>query len=264
VIWRNSFWPLDILALRISSMAEWLSFILHPHKIGISASDSHSFQIFAAVACDQIWFARNKAHHENLIPNAMALSVKINRLSNEHYGAWKLQVTPSFPGWKRPLAFSFKINFDTAIRDTFSTQSAVCRDSMGSIIHCLAQVSPPCTAIYGEASAALLAAQLSLSLKLPSVIFEGDSLMVALAINNPSITQDWRISSVISDFFSTIPSSTSWSASHINRSANFCAHHVASWVATRFSSSCILSPSYFPISFPPCLGKKSSASFFVP
>ncbi|XP_062166910.1 uncharacterized protein LOC133873195 [Alnus glutinosa] len=121
VVWRNSFWPLDILALRISSMAEWFNVILHPHRIGIPAPDSHFFQIFAAVACDQIWFARNKAHHENLIPNAMALSVKINRLSKEHYWAWKLKVTPVFPEWKRPLASSFKINFDTAIRDTFST-----------------------------------------------------------------------------------------------------------------------------------------------
>jgi hypothetical protein len=77
------------------------------------------------------------------------------------------------------------------------------------VIQCLAQVSPPCSAIYGEASAAFLAAQLSLSLKHPSVIFEGDSLMVTLAINNPSITQNWQISSVISDFFSMIPSTTS-------------------------------------------------------
>lgn len=90
VVLRNSFWPLDILALRISSMADWLHIILYPHTIGILASDSHFFQIFAAVACDQIWFARNKAHHENLVPNAMIISAKINRLSNEHYGAWKI------------------------------------------------------------------------------------------------------------------------------------------------------------------------------
>jgi hypothetical protein len=84
---------------------------------------------------------------------------------------------------------------------------------------------PPCYAIYGEAFAALLVAQLSLSPKFPLVIFEGDSLMVTLAINNPSFTQDWRISSVISDFSSTIPSTTSWSASHINRVSILCWLH---------------------------------------
>jgi hypothetical protein len=63
VVWRNSLWSLDILALSISSMADWLYIILHPHTIGVPASDSHFFQIFAAVACDQIWFARNKAHN---------------------------------------------------------------------------------------------------------------------------------------------------------------------------------------------------------
>jgi hypothetical protein len=88
---------LDIFALRICSMADWLHIILHPHTVGIPASASHFFQIFVTVACDQIWFARNKAHHENLVPNAMTISAKINRLSNEHYGAWKIQVTPSFP-----------------------------------------------------------------------------------------------------------------------------------------------------------------------
>jgi hypothetical protein len=182
---------LDIFALRICSMADWLHIILHPHTVGIPASASHFFQIFVTVACDQIWFARNKAHHENLVPNAMTISAKINRLSNEHYGAWKIQVTPYFSAWTRPIASTFKINYDTAIMNTFLAQSAVCRDSNGLVIQCLAQVSPHCSAIYGEAFTALLAAQLSLSLKLPLVIFEGDSLMVTLAINNPSITQDW-------------------------------------------------------------------------
>jgi hypothetical protein len=36
-------------------MIEWLDIILHLGKIGIPASDSHLFQIFAAVACDHIW-----------------------------------------------------------------------------------------------------------------------------------------------------------------------------------------------------------------
>jgi hypothetical protein len=43
VVWRNSFWPLDSLALRIDSLSDWLSIILHSKTIGIPISDSHMF-----------------------------------------------------------------------------------------------------------------------------------------------------------------------------------------------------------------------------
>jgi hypothetical protein len=46
VVWRNSLWPLDSLALRIDSLSDWLFIILHPKTIGIPASESHLFQIF--------------------------------------------------------------------------------------------------------------------------------------------------------------------------------------------------------------------------
>jgi hypothetical protein len=113
--------------------------------------------------------------------------------------------------------------------------------------------------LYGEATAALLAATFCSSMGLSHVTFEGDSLTVNLAINNPTISQDWRISSIISDFILTISPTTSWSASNINRSANFCAHYVADWVATIFTSSCIPTSSS---SIPPCLGMDFSFSFF--
>jgi hypothetical protein len=72
----------------------------------------------------------------------------------------------------------------------------------------------------------------SLSLDAPSFILEGDFTIVTLALQNPSITQDWRIASIVSHIHSLIPTTTSWSASSVNRSANFCAHHVANWAAT--------------------------------
>jgi hypothetical protein len=53
--------------------------ILNPHNIGIPILESHLFQIFAAIACYQIWFTRNKAHHENLVPHALVIPVTINR-----------------------------------------------------------------------------------------------------------------------------------------------------------------------------------------
>jgi hypothetical protein len=46
VVWRNSYWPMDTLALHISSITDWLDIILNPEKIGIPFTRSHLFQIF--------------------------------------------------------------------------------------------------------------------------------------------------------------------------------------------------------------------------
>jgi hypothetical protein len=43
MVWRQSFWPLDITALHIADMTDWLSIILNPIRIGIPAKDSHLF-----------------------------------------------------------------------------------------------------------------------------------------------------------------------------------------------------------------------------
>jgi hypothetical protein len=264
VVWRNSFWPLDILAIRISSMESWLDLILHPGKIGIPSSDHHLFQIFETVACDQIWLARNKALHDDIVPNALVISSTINCIVKHHHSAWTNKLVPKIAVWERPFPPFYKINYDTAICLEFSAQATVCRNSQGTIIGCSTVISPPCSPVFGEATAAFLAWQLALSLKLQHFILEGDSLVVTLSLQNPNLTQDWRISSIISHIFSDTPTTTSWSASHVNRSANFCAHHVANWAATRFSSSCIPNSTYHFRSFPICFGKESLSSFLVP
>jgi hypothetical protein len=198
------------------------------------------------------------------MPNALSISADVNRTSHTHFRAWSNKISPVRQIWTKPAPLCFKINYDTAIRADFSAQAAVCRDSTGAIIQVLTRISPLCIPLYGEATAALLAATLCSSMGLSHVIFEGDSLTVNLAINNPTITQDWRISSIISEFLSTISSTTRWSSSNINRSANFCAHYVADWAATRFTSSCIpTSVSSFSSLIPPCFGMNFSFSFNV-
>ena len=99
--------------------------------------------------------------------------------------------------------------------------------------------------IYGEALVALLAASLAASLKLNSFSIEGDSLIVILALQAPFPVHNWQIERVIANSINIIPASCSWEARKINRSANFCAHHVAYWAATRVHSG------YIPIFFSP-------------
>jgi hypothetical protein len=115
VIWRNSFWPMDISTLHISSMSDWLSIILHPEMIDIPLVDTHLFQIFAMVACGKIWFSRNKAFHEGLIPNALSVSSTVNQVSRTHFSAWSNKTTSMKQVWKKPYLDCFKINYDTSI-----------------------------------------------------------------------------------------------------------------------------------------------------
>jgi hypothetical protein len=172
VIWRQSFWPLNSLALLVYNMTDWLLIILNPATIGIPHTATHMFQIFAAVAYDQLWFSRNKARHDKVIPNAITISATINWLVLEHHSAWSSSMIRSPEIWQKPCLPFYKVNYDTAIRPTFSAQAAVVRNFFGSVIGCSSIISPLCSALYGEARATLLAAQLATSLNITSFILE--------------------------------------------------------------------------------------------
>jgi len=119
------------------------------------------------------------------------LSRQINKVSLEHSIAWQhLSDLSVVEKWTPPPSSTFKINFDTAIRDTFSAQAAVCRDDHGQINKMDTQISPPCHPNMGEALAAKLASQLTLSLHLTCFILEGDSQIVILALQHSDIAQD--------------------------------------------------------------------------
>jgi hypothetical protein len=105
----------------------------------------------------------------------------------------------------------------------------------------------PCTPAYGEAQGALLAASLASQMQLSQFVIEGDSQTVISALLFPAITHDWHIEHLITDTLALL-SPTMWDAKKINRSANFCAHHVATWAAARVYSGCI--PTFPPLSSP--------------
>jgi hypothetical protein len=119
------------------------------------------------------------------------------------------------------------VNFDAVIREGFSTQAAICKNSNGVIIKTLTQVSPPYSPVYGEAQAAKLAGVLANSLHLDKFILEGDSALVVLALQNPALSVDWHIEHIIHETLASFQVSSLWEARKINRNANFCAHYVA-------------------------------------
>jgi hypothetical protein len=87
---------------------------------------------------------------------------------------------PQTAVWRKPYLPYYKINYDIAIRNSFSAQSVVCKDLTGKIIQGSTIISHSCMAVYDEATAALLVVRLALSLKLSSFTLEGDSLIVTL------------------------------------------------------------------------------------
>jgi hypothetical protein len=250
ISWRSSFWPLDSLAWSSISLSGWVKGIISPNTaFGIPQSDVHLFQIYASVLCDQLWFSRNKVIHGGIIPDITKLAAAIKKSALAHAATWSSIPAKIDLVWIPPPVGHFKINFDTAIRDRFSVQAAVCRDSHGSILKVISQISPPCTPNYGEAQGALLATSLAASLHLSNFIIEGDSLIVITALQFPALTFDWHIEKLILDTIALLPPSSKWEAKKINRSTNFCAHHVAYWAAARVLSGCIpiSPPPFFPL-----------------
>jgi hypothetical protein len=107
------------------------------------------------------------------------------------------------------------------------------RFHLGGHREMISKINPPCLPNYGEALAAHLAMSLALPLNLGHFILEGDSQVVISALQHPHIPQDWRISLVILETIDDIPTSISWNAIKVNRSANFCTHHAARWATAR-------------------------------
>jgi hypothetical protein len=88
VVWCHSFWPLDSTALNLSSMLNWIKLIIYPgSSLGIPLVDCHKFQVFASMACDILWFYRNRAFHDGISFDSCNVSVHINKISLEHFQA---------------------------------------------------------------------------------------------------------------------------------------------------------------------------------
>ena len=128
--------------------------------------------------CDLLWFSRNQVVHKGVFPEVSSLAANIKRVSMEHYAAWSLKLYLAKEVWIKPPQGWCKVNFDATIREGFSTQAAIRRNSNGEIIKTLTQVSPSCSLVYGEAQAAKLAGVLANSLHLDKFILEEDSTIV--------------------------------------------------------------------------------------
>jgi hypothetical protein len=116
IAWRSFFWPLDSTAWSSLGLTEWIKGIINPHPyLGIPKQESHLFQIYAAILCDLLWFSRNKALHEGIIPDITSLAASIKKIAIAHHAAWSSKTSKVDEVWTLPVKGSFKINFDAAI-----------------------------------------------------------------------------------------------------------------------------------------------------
>jgi hypothetical protein len=88
VVWCQSFWPLDSTVFRFSTLAKWIQLIISlGSSFGIPLVDQHKFQIFVVVACDILWFYRNKTYHDGVSYDVISVSKHINKITLEHFQA---------------------------------------------------------------------------------------------------------------------------------------------------------------------------------
>lgn len=83
--WRQAPWPIAVDALHNISMVSCLCMLIDPvSHFSLHPIDEHAFVVFAAVALDLIWFARNKRVHEGTHPDSNLLIRSIQRCHRDH------------------------------------------------------------------------------------------------------------------------------------------------------------------------------------
>jgi hypothetical protein len=118
--------------------------------------------------------------------------------------------------WIPPAPNWVKINFDTAIQDSFLAQVAVCRNSDGHILHISSLISSPYSPNMGEVLASQLTISFACSLSLNQFILEGDSAVVIQTLNHSHSDIDWKISPIVGEYLDSISSTSFWKIRKIN------------------------------------------------
>jgi hypothetical protein len=163
-------------------------------------------------------------------PSPLKAIHQVSCTYNFHLEAWNSKALPAL--WLPPAKGWVKLNFDVAVKDSFSVAAAVVSDENGDILNAATQKLHGSDALQGEAHAALLAVRLAYSMGCRLIALEGDALLVILAINNPPLFSSWNFANCLADIRLVLSSFQSWNALKVSRSANFRAHVLGKWAAS--------------------------------
>lgn len=159
-IQRSAPWPLSVDLMCTGDIHRWLYLLLDPSRLlGIPASQSHHFQLFAAIAMDFIWWARNTVIHEDSQLTPSQLFRQILKTSTGHLKAWGdfPRSSRRIPANSLSLGNFHKMTFDVVIRQNFSMVAAVLFHSNGSVLRAWTSQSSLVDPLLGEAEAAFMA-----------------------------------------------------------------------------------------------------------
>ncbi|XP_042950095.1 uncharacterized protein LOC122282210 [Carya illinoinensis] len=177
ILWSQSKWPLNLTSLGLSSIKDWIQFILFPKvKLSLTTEEEHPFRIFAALILDFIWRLRNEKIHNQKDISLQKISQQLNLSYEENMHAWggKFSNLSQKP-WQNPPTNHLCISFDAAVRNSCSVAAAVSRNSKGEIIIIHTEKNLSTTPLVAEALAANLALKMAETIKFPRVSLVGDS-----------------------------------------------------------------------------------------
>ena len=191
------------------------------------------FQLYAAISCDQLWWARNKARVEGINSNPTELARQILRVFQEHKQAWKVQSVRKKKdvSWSPPPPNWIKMNFDAACREEKTTIAVVSRDSMGNTLKAWSDHFISSSPLVGEARAAWSAMMLVVNEGYENIILEGDVWNVIKPIRNADVDPHWSIKALCDDILYFVKFFNNVKFSFVCREGNVSTHLLAQWAA---------------------------------
>lgn len=161
VLWLCSRWALRLDSFHHLNLEDWLIIILsNGPGLRLDNSDAKHFLIFAAVLMDMTWFSHNRVVFDKVEINPKELLISIEKLSLEHlnscYNHFRPVEAPPKPIWTPPHLGWVKINFDAAIRNSFSVLATIVRDPAGNFLFAWTSLEGPLKPIVAEGKAACL------------------------------------------------------------------------------------------------------------
>ncbi|GMJ14222.1 hypothetical protein HRI_005091400 [Hibiscus trionum] len=184
------------------------------------------------VSCWAIWYARNKAVHDDLktIVQESIAFIQAYILEQETFQtAVQPQPRNKSQQWSPPQGNLIKVNFDAAYctHSKISTSGVICRNNAGLIMGaCSMQHTHVCNAFLAEALSCRDAVTFALDMRFDRVIFEGDSLSVIKKLRSKDEDLS-QLRVLINDIKQATFNLRDATFTHVRREGNLAAHAMA-------------------------------------
>ena len=207
----------------------------------LQVRDDLKTELFATIAwC--LWNRRNALHFGRPANPMANISSVASTLVQEFIASQVPDIPihhpPAQHQWRPPEPDAVKVNFDAALfkRTNSAGIGIIVRDWRGVSLAALSMPIPLSSSVADmEALACLRAVQLAAKLEFQCVIFEGDSATVISAVNQGSSLLS-SFGNIVDDIRYLLPSFSSATFSHVNRTGNLVADALAKKASSNVGS----------------------------